>query len=100
MCEGIRRSEASRWSRRIAWMASGSDWLPLCPRTRCRTAPAGKSSQVEQSKFDSFSVEGGVALDNLFYSCALLQHVGDQVDGNSRATIDGRAAHHLRVFDD
>ena len=46
-----------------------------------------------------FPVECGIAFDDFFNGRALSQHVGDQVDGYSRATIDGCAAHCLRVFD-
>src|SRR5262245_21886304 len=100
MCEGIRQSEASRYPCHVSWMASGSGRLPLCPGTRCRAAPAGKSAQIERSKFNSFPIERGIAFDDLVNGCALFHHVSDQVHGDSRATIDGRAAHRLLVFDD
>jgi len=80
-------------------MASGSDGLALCPRTRRWTAPARKRAQVEWSKFNSFPVERGIAFEDFFSGCALYQHVGDQVHWYSRPTIDRRAAHGLRVLD-
>ena len=79
-------------------MTSRANWFSLCPGTCGWPASAWKGPHIERREFDFLAVQCGVTLQNFFDAGTLIQHIGNQFHGDSRATIDRRTAHCLLVF--
>src|SRR5271154_407409 len=97
MCAGIHRSGTSRLSRQSAAMPGCTKRFSFCPRAGSWTSPPREGLDVKRSELDLLSVQSWVAIQNLLCPRSLAQHVGNQCDGNTCPTINGRATHNLRV---